>query len=278
MDRVVVAVDGTAAGEAAIGWAIARAAHSAPVSIEVTAVYDPLPSESVLASRDFKPVFEHLLDASAARIGREAPGLEVTTRLRTGHPRLELAAASQDASLLVVGTVRDRADGGYDSVPVRLAGTTRCPTVVVPAEWRSSGGPVVVGLDATEQQPTLLGFARGEALSTGRELVVVHSWSVPTLLAVVMFAHPGVWENIRASHERALEETLRTLRAETPDLVVRERLREGAAARVLADAAEGADLLVVGRHGRASAGETLLGSTGHGLLLELPCPVVVVPE
>jgi len=71
---------------------------------------------------------------------------------------------------------------------------------------------------------------------------------------------------------------VRALREESAELVVRERLREGAAARVLADAAEGADILIVGRHGRASAGETLLGSTGHGLLLELPCPVAVVPE
>ena len=277
MEKVIVAVDGTAAGEAAIGWVLTRASRT-ELSIEITAVYDPLPSESVLASRDFGPVFEHLLQVSADRVRREAPGVPVTTSLRTGHPRLQLAEASESADLLVVGTLRHRADGAYDSVPVRLAGTTRCPTVVVPADWRSVGGAVIVGLDTTEQQPALTAFACDEALHSGRELVLVHSWSVPTLLAVVMFAHPGVWENVRASHERALEESVRALRARSAELVVRERLREGAAARVLADAAEGADILVVGRHGRASAGETLLGSTGHGLLLELPCPVAVVPE
>ncbi|MCU1407909.1 MAG: hypothetical protein JWQ43_4212 [Glaciihabitans sp.] len=55
-------------------------------------------------------------------------------------------------------------------------------------------------------------------------------------------------------------------------------LREGPAARVLVDEASTASQLVIGRHLARSAADTLLGATAHTLLLELPCPIVVVPE
>ena len=49
--------------------------------------------------------------------------------------------------------------------------------------------------------------------------------------------------------------------------------------RALADAAQGAQLVVVGSHGRGGFRGMLLGSTSRALLQSSPCPVMVVrPE
>jgi nucleotide-binding universal stress UspA family protein len=148
----------------------------------------------------------------------------------------------------------------------------------VPDSWTGSSSGVIVGLESTEQQPLVVGFAAREARLTGQPLTVAHCWSVPTLLAVAMFAHPGVWARMQELHANALAATLEHVRAEWPDVELHQRFKEGAAARILAEEAAGAGLLVVGRHDRATVGDALLGSTSHDLLLSMTSAVAVVPE
>jgi nucleotide-binding universal stress UspA family protein len=45
---------------------------------------------------------------------------------------------------------------------------------------------------------------------------------------------------------------------------------------VLAEAAEGADLLVVGNRGHGGLAEALLGSVGQYCVHHAPCPVVIM--
>ena len=60
------------------------------------------------------------------------------------------------------------------------------------------------------------------------------------------------------------------------DVVVRPRVVEGQAGPVLAEAAEGADLLVVGNRGHGGLAEALLGSVGQYCVRHAPCPVVIM--
>jgi nucleotide-binding universal stress UspA family protein len=281
VDRVVVVVDGTAAGEAAVDWVLARARlrqPSDPFATEVTAVYDPLPSESVLAGEDFRTAYGDALEAAARRITDTVPHADVTRVLRTGQPRSELVRAARDADLVVVGTSRRGtvADSIYGSLPIRLAAAAPCPVVVVPAAW-SRGSGVMVGLEGTGQQPPVVDFAAREAEAAGEELTVVHTWNVPTLIAVAAFAHPRVWGGMLDLHARALAATMAHVRSSWPDLTVHERLKEGIAARILTEDAAESSLLVVGRSDHGAVGDALLGSTSHDLLLTMPCPVAVVP-
>jgi nucleotide-binding universal stress UspA family protein len=57
---------------------------------------------------------------------------------------------------------------------------------------------------------------------------------------------------------------------------VRARVAEGNAARVLLDAAAGADLLVVGSRGHGGFTEALLGSVSQHCVQHALCPVVVI--
>lgn len=57
---------------------------------------------------------------------------------------------------------------------------------------------------------------------------------------------------------------------------LREVVQEGHAARVLIDAAQNAQLLVIGNRGHAVFTEALLGSAGQYSVHHSPCPVVIV--
>jgi nucleotide-binding universal stress UspA family protein len=276
VEKVCIAIDGTASGEAAIDWVIDRSRH-ADLDVVVTAVYDPKPSESVLAGADYRVLFSTVVDEAVRRLSAANPGMPVTGSLRTGQARGQIVAASGDADLLVIGTGRSEG-GAFATLPIRIASAAHCPVVVVPDSWTGSSSGVIVGLESTEQQPLVVGFAAREARLTGQPLTVAHCWSVPTLLAVAMFAHPGVWARMQELHANALAATLEHVRAEWPDVELHQRFKEGAAARILAEEAAGASLLVVGRHDRATVGDALLGSTSHDLLLSMTSAVAVVPE
>jgi nucleotide-binding universal stress UspA family protein len=280
MDRVVVVVDGTAAGEAAVDWVVDRMrSRRDRFATEVTAVYDPLPSESVLAGDTFRRAFADALEAAADRITAAEPEADVIRVLRTGQQRAELSRASRGADLVVMGTSRRAtvADSIYGSLPIRIAAAAPCPVVVVPAAWARGTAGVMVGLEGTGQQPAVVDFAAREASAAGDDLTVVHTWSVPTMIAVAAFAHPRVWGGMLDLHRRALDETVAHVRAGWPDLTVRERLKEGIAARILTEDAVGSSLLVVGRSDHGAVGDALLGSTSHDVLLTMPCAVAVVP-
>ena len=60
------------------------------------------------------------------------------------------------------------------------------------------------------------------------------------------------------------------------EVEVRPYVTEGRAGPVLAGAAEGADLLVVGCRGHGGLAETLLGSVGQYCVHHAPCPVVIM--
>jgi nucleotide-binding universal stress UspA family protein len=280
MDRVVVVVDGTAAGEAAVDWVVDRMRSRAePFATEVTAVYDPLPSESVLAGDTFRTAYADALEAAAGRITAVAPEADVIRVLRTGQQRAELSRASRGADLVVIGTSRRAtvADSIHGSLPIRIAAAAPCPVVVVPAAWAPVAAGVMVGLEGTSQQPAVVDFAAREARAAAEDLTVVHTWSVPTMIAVAAFAHPGVWRAMLDLHRRALDQTMAHVRAVWPELTTHERLKEGIAARILTEDAVSSALLVVGRSDHGAVGDALLGSTSHDVLLTMPCPVAVVP-
>src|SRR5690625_4771422 len=81
----------------------------------------------------------------------------------------------------------------------------------------------------------------------------------------------------RQELQEVLEADIRWLVKQVPQVDASGEVRIGEPARVLRDAASGAQLTVVGSRGRGAVASTLLGSTSREVLHEVDGPVMVVP-
>jgi len=277
VEKIVVAVNGGAESEAALTWALARA-KTAPAALDITTVIEMSSSAPPDAEQTLRPLYEEVLREAVQRAEAEAPGVATTGSIRRGTPRLELLYASARADLLVVGT--HEATGVFHGIlPHQLAAAARCAVVVVPAKWRSTAGPVVAGANDDETSQVALDVAAREAERLGRELLVVHTWHIPaTNLLGRIGIGPDPHSTVGVKHQEILDRCVARISEKHPDLTVRAQLIEGPAALELVNAAESADLIVVGTHRRGAVPGLLLGSVTHDVLVNMPCPVMVVPH
>ncbi|MEW2548252.1 universal stress protein [Streptomyces sp. NPDC047002] len=131
---------------------------------------------------------------------------------------------------------------------------------------------VVVGVDGSPSSKEALRWAVSQAKDTGAVVEAVIAWDVPVTgwPAAVPSRQFAAWA------AGTLDETVEdVLGAEVP-VTVRRAARGGHPAKVLVDAARGADLLVVGSRGHGGFAGALLGSVGLHCARHAPCPVVVV--
>jgi nucleotide-binding universal stress UspA family protein len=133
---------------------------------------------------------------------------------------------------------------------------------------------IVVGIDGSAESKTALRWAVAEARLRGARVRAVYAWSLP-----MVAAGPGVHldrdlEELRLDGERLLREAIAEVGVEGVDL--EHASVGGSPARVLVEAAQGADLLVVGSRGHGGFVGLLLGSVGQQVAHHAPCPLVIV--
>jgi nucleotide-binding universal stress UspA family protein len=145
--RVVVGVDGSAHGDAALRWALAEAeAHNG----EVTAVFAwQMPFVSNPGAFDRAQLEQAGKDFLVSQVSTIAPSPRVplTPLVAEGDPAEALVAASKDADLLVVGT-RGRSPflgAVLGAVSLRCASAARCPVTLVKLPGEGEAGPVTIG-------------------------------------------------------------------------------------------------------------------------------------
>jgi nucleotide-binding universal stress UspA family protein len=277
VEKVVVAVNGGSESDAALSWALARAKTS-PTALEITTVIEMSSAAPPDAEQTLRPLYEQVLRDAVQRAETVVPSVTTSGSIRKGSPRTELLYASASADLLVVGT--HEATGVFHGIlPHQLAAAARCPVAVVPAKWTASGGPVVVGANDDDTSQVAIDVAAREAKRLGRELRVVHTWHIPAsnLLGRIGIG-PDPHSTVGAKHQEILDRSVARVTESYPDLTVRASLLEGPAALELVNAAESADLVVVGTHRRGAVPGLLLGSVTHDVLVNMPCPVMVVPH
>jgi nucleotide-binding universal stress UspA family protein len=135
------------------------------------------------------------------------------------------------------------------------------------------GPRIVVGVDGFESSNAALRWAIHHAKLTGAVVEAVTAWHVPVGTGWMPTADmPDYQDDARA----VLGEAIAEMCAVDPDVQVFARVVEGHAGQVLVDAAEGADLLVVGCRGHGGLTEALLGSVGQYCVHHAPCPVVIM--
>lgn len=285
MQGIVVGVSPSAAGAAALDWALEQAALRC---VPLTAVrawdipsYGPYYSVGTAlrtTSPDFE-VTELQIARDALSEARErvpaAASVEATAIATRGRPPEVLVAAARDADLLVVGT---RGVGALTRV-VHLGSVSSSvlhhavgPVAVVPERRPAPSQPrIVVGVDDSPRSARALEWAVQQARLSSAVLVPV-----------------GVRGQERRKDEAALAELDAAERrrlvaaaeqagaGEDAGVQVEPEVRSGHAAHELIAAAEGAELLVVGTRGRGGFATLLLGSTTHQVAGHVGCPVVVV--
>lgn len=143
-----------------------------------------------------------------------------------------------------------------------------------------SAGRIVVGVDDSEQAAAALRWALAEGVLRRTTVEVVHAWSPPVsaLPFGATLVIPVDESSIDSAARTEVDELVRTAVAELdgPGPEVQVTILPGGASVTLVDVAEGADLVVVGSHGRTGLSRLMLGSVAMAVVNHAPCPVVVV--
>lgn len=279
--RIVVGVDGSAHGWAALAWAAERASDL-KLPLHIVHAFAPDIPMLGFGSTDTSEILaegKRLLATATARAHAVDPNIVVTTSLPPGFASHALVNASHSATLVVLGAVGhgllSRATIG--AVAQQVAAHATCPVVIVGHEGHSEGTHrrVVVGVDGSPSSKAALHAAFDHAADRQAELVVVHAWEArgiedPTLQT------DSSWPAYESHLEQDVTREIAASSAAHPDVKVRHEVVRGAPVPALIQAADTADLVVVGARGTGGFEGLHLGSVSGRLLGRTDCPLVIV--
>lgn len=196
----------------------------------------------------------------------ERPGPAVDGLMEAGLAAPVLRDAARDARLLVVGSRGLGAVLGQvaGSVCIDLAGSAPCPVMII-RRPRRRAHPVVAGVDASPRSPATVAEAVRLAKVLGAPLHLVH---VEPLRGGAREEHG---RHAMLQGQELLDRAIDEARGLAPGLEVSGVLREGHGARELLDAADDADVLVLGTHNPAAGA----GNTVSAVLHKARCNVLV---
>ncbi|WP_375481420.1 universal stress protein [uncultured Mycobacterium sp.] len=205
------------------------------------------------------------------------PRPQIDSRLLLGPPVSTLVDLSKDAQMVALGC---RGEGMLDrvllgSVSTGLVHHAHCPVAVIhdfaPGSMRLSQRPVLVGIDGSPASELATAIAFDEASRRGVGLIALHAWSDADLFEI----GTTEWSAQEADAVESLAERLAGWQERYPDVSVDRRIVSGHPARHLLDAAESAQLVVVGNRGRGGFAEMLLGSVSTAVVHAARVPVIV---
>jgi len=279
---IVVAVDGSAASNAAVTWAARDAAmRNVPLTVAhavvtPTASWPPMPYPDSLAVRLEDDGKEAIMHAIKTADGAMPAGhkVDIGRQLVFSTPAVALTKMSDEAEMIVVGSsgrglLARGVVGSVSSTAVRQAS---CPVAVIRDEDPpDAGAPVLVGVDGSPASELATAIAFDEASRRGVDLVALHAWSD---VAVSDLAESD-WVALEGEAERRLAESLAGWQERYPDVTVVRLVVRDRPARQLVERADTAQLVVVGSHGRGGLTGMLLGSVSNAVLHSVQVPVIV---
>ncbi|GAA0919089.1 universal stress protein [Pseudonocardia zijingensis] len=248
---VVVGVDGSRIGLAAVRWAVAEARlRGLPLLILHAAPYAAGSTAGARRARD-------ILARAFTVAHRADPALRTATD-RTSLPAVEsLLDAAQRAQLLVVGM-----GGGerpqevlISSVALDVSGRSPCPVVVVRGEQHPApDAPVLVGVEDPAIDAAALTVAFEDAQRHRGRVVALH-----------------------AGHSAPFDlDTLAPWTTRFPEVPVEITVVPGSPVPALLAAAVDARLVALGTRAHRAPARVLFGSTSRAVLRRSPVPVVAV--
>ncbi|WP_186629918.1 universal stress protein [Rhodococcus sp. BP22] len=287
----VVGVDGSSASLDAVRWAVLDAelhnsdltvVSSVPLPGGLTGIRIlPEPATAQLRGETRRILDEALTAAERATTGARTIGIDACLSDRPAvSTLLELSATSR---MIVIGT---SGLGGTDrrtlgSISFALSTHAHCPVTIVRA-WPDddrvqAADAVVVGVDGTMASDAAVALAFEEAAVRRAPLTAVHAWSDADL-SIGIPVRGLEWPMNKPPTEDALTRILDKYSRQYPSVSVRRVVVRDRPVHALLDHAQGAQLLVVGSHGRGGFSGMMLGSTSRSVLGRAFCPVAIVPS
>jgi nucleotide-binding universal stress UspA family protein len=278
---VIAGTDGSPPADRAIAWAadeaVLRRRPLHIVHVSERWMYDiPLfPAPGMRDSLSEEGL--RILGRAKALALELRPALDVTTELVEETTAHALSDASAQAFEVVLG---HRGLGGFASMllgstGLRVAAHAFGPVVIVRGETdRAAKGEIVAGTDLSEGSTEALDYAFDAASVRETRLRVIHAWELSATLLSAGYAIDVA--EIEQATRWNLTQALAPLRKRHPDVEVTEVVAREHPVSALVDVSAGADLVVVGSHGRTGRSAIRLGSVGHGVVHHAHCPVAIV--
>jgi nucleotide-binding universal stress UspA family protein len=294
LHQVVVGVDGSAGARTALDWGL-REARLRGLTLRLVTVWpegqlgglhDSDIDRSSVDDADHEARARMRAEATEIAAIAEIDAVPLHADVTYGQPAQQLVDTAGSRGLLVVGSRgRGSLRGALlGSVSQQCAEYARGPVVVVRKDesahgavlWHGAASRVVVGVDGSAGSVVALRFAAAEARLRGGELHGVHAWTDNLSgYGGLPWAAPAT--TLREEAEATLLESMRAAWQDgSAGVQVRAEIIEGAEWDVLTEAAQAADLLVVGSRGRTGWASLLLGSVSLRCITYSPCPVAVV--
>lgn len=287
---LVVGVDGSDTSLTAADWAADEAVRlGLPLRIVYASEWERYEGPVVPARGVGRPepqeFAEHLIDTTAERLRRRAPGLTVTAEI---HPEEATSALLREgrgsAEAVVVGS-RGRGELAgllLGSVSLGVAARSHCPVYVVRGDRQALEARherIVLGIGDSDVDSPAVHFAFREAAARDCELAVVRTWRHP---GHEPMDHPLLTGGATGEEEERaaafLEKAVESAASAHPEVRLRRATVEGPARKVLVDRSAAADLLIVGARRQQALVGMELGRVTHRALHHAACPVAVVPQ
>ncbi|MEV5572050.1 universal stress protein [Spirillospora sp. NPDC052269] len=275
---ILVGYDATPGGERALRWAAAEAKlRRLPLSVCHAWRWPyPISYVDVDGAAIVRRMGQHLLDQGIIRVKDFAPTVTVKGHLADGPADAALIHLSGEAEMIVVGA-HDPSEMGLGSTSMRLPARAERPVVVVRPGGGGEHRRVVAGFDGSSGSDAALAFAFEEAAVRGCTLRVVYGCWEPSAAPAGELSLFADRERLRHVRGAELEQAVASWSTRYPQVDVQTALTMTPPREALFEAAETADLLVVGRRGAGGIDRLHVGATTSAMLTQAPCAVVVVP-
>lgn len=280
--QVTVGYNGTPSSTEAVHWAAAEAAIRG-ARLHIVSCYEiPVMGEAVIgwpateAVAALLAATESSLEGIRRIVAADHHALVITTEASAGPAAIVLLNDMTADGLVVVGAgSRGGAAATWlGSTPRDVVRHSPCPVVVVRgAASRGRPDRVLVGVDGSATSDKALLWAADEADRHGVDLVIVHGWRYPYLIAE---HESSVARDLMQIDAATILERAEELARERCGVDVHGMLVEQEPVTALLDSAADGDLLVVGSRGRGAVKSSLFGSTANSLLDRSVLPVAVV--
>lgn len=216
---------------------------------------------------------------SEAGHAREISTVPVHAVVAHGSAARALLVAGKGAGLVVVGS---RGRGGFGrlllgSTSTQCATHATMPIAVIPHDTNvAETQHIVVAIDGSPNSLSALDWSLDFATDDATVQIIWVWDATPLAVGADEFFFPDASATAEARFHHLIDEVVYA--RHSAEMGIDRSFVHGRPRTAIAEAAEGADMLVLGARGHGAVGSALLGSVSTWLLHHVEVPVVIVPH